>query len=139
MLGWTGFRQTAVKYDRDARFAGETKYRFGKRLALAVDAVCATTTAPLRLLWWLGAAVAGGGLTALLTLTIAFASGSAIGGVAWLAAAMCLLSGVQLLSLAILGEYVGRTHVEAQARPLYIVAEDSAVAAPAQRQTLRAA
>ncbi len=123
MLSWVGFRQTAVRYDRDARLAGETKYGFTKRLGLAFDALCALSDAPLR---WVSAL----GLIALL-LSAGILLGVAVDAVitgtlatmGLLSAGLVMLSGAQLLSLGIVAEYVARIYREAQGRPLYIVAE----------------
>jgi polyisoprenyl-phosphate glycosyltransferase len=124
MIAWTGFRQTAVFYDRDARLAGETKYHFANRLGLAIDAIASSSVRPLRWIMALGAVLMAAGCLAMFALTVMSLFGSAAGGQAWLASAMTLLSGVQTLSLGVVGEYVGRTHLEAQGRPLYLIAEE---------------
>jgi glycosyltransferase involved in cell wall biosynthesis len=124
MIAWTGFRQTAVLYDRDARLAGETKYHFVNRLGLAIDALAATSVRPLRWITAVGALLLAGGVLAMTALSVASILGWASSGNAWLAGAMTLLAGVQTLSLGMVGEYVGRTHLEAQGRPLFVVAEE---------------
>lgn len=124
MIAWTGFRKTAVFYDRDARLAGETKYNFRKRLRLALDAICGFSTVPLRWITYAGAltsAAAAFAFCGALVATVVW--GLASVGWAMLAAALTLLAGVQLLALGLLGEYVGRILVEVQARPLYLVGE----------------
>lgn len=124
MLSWVGFRQTAVRYDRDARLAGETKYDFAKRLALAFDALCALSDAPLRWISLLGAAalLLSGGILAGVLAEAVLSGGVSTGGL--IAAALAMVSGVHLLSLGLVAEYVGRTYRESQGRPLYIVAEE---------------
>jgi len=124
MIAWTGFRQTAVFYDRDARLAGETKYHFANRLGLALDAMAAASVRPLRWIIALGAILLATGCMGVAVLIAMSLFGSAIPGNAWLASAMTLLAGVQTLSLGVVGEYVGRTHLETQGRPLYLVAEE---------------
>jgi dolichol-phosphate mannosyltransferase len=124
MIAWTGFRQTAVLYDRDARLAGETKYHFANRLALAIDALAATSARPLRWIMALGAGLITAALVAIMLLLAFWMFGMSAGGSAWAAAAMTLLAGVQTLSLGVVGEYVGRAHLEAQGRPLFVVAEE---------------
>jgi hypothetical protein len=124
MLSWVGFRQTAVRYDRDARLAGETKYDFVKRLALAFDALCALSDAPLRWIGILGVAalLLSGGI-----LVGVFAEAALTGGLSTtglLAAALAMISGVHLASLGLVAEYVGRIYREAQGRPLFVVAEE---------------
>jgi len=124
MLSWVGFRQTAVRYDRDARLAGETKYGFTKRLALAFDALCGLSDAPLQWISLLGLAalLLSGGMVLGVFIDAMLAGGfSALG---LLAAGLAMLAGVQLLSLGVVAEYVGRIYREAQGRPLYVVAEE---------------
>jgi len=125
MIAWTGFRQTAVLYDRDARFGGETKYHFVNRLGLAIDALAATSVRPLRWIIGLGTALVATSIIAVLVLLSSWLVGGPAGGSAWLAAAMTMLAGVQTFALGVVGEYVGRTHLEAQGRPLFVVSETS--------------
>lgn len=135
MIAWTGFRKTAVFYHRDARLAGETKYNFGKRLGLALDAICGFSTVPLRWITYAGALTSA---AAAATFGGAFAGAVVWGlaGVGWamLAAALTLLAGVQLLTVGLVGEYVGRILIEVQGRPLYLVGESSAP--PARTATI---
>jgi dolichol-phosphate mannosyltransferase len=117
LLSWVGFRQTAVHYDRDARFAGETKYGFTKRLSLAFDALCTLSDAPLQWISLLGMAalLLSGGIVLGVVIDTVLAGGvSALG----------LLAAGLLLSLGIVAEYIGRIYREAQGRPLYVVAEE---------------
>lgn len=123
MISWTGFRQTAILFDRDPRLAGQTKYNFLKRLRLAADAFCGMSVLPLRGITYLGLLM---GVASLLTgIGSAFATvlfGWA-GGSWYVAAAAFFFSGVQLLSVGLVGEYVGRIYLEVQQRPVFIVAE----------------
>ncbi len=124
MLSWVGFRQTAVRYDRDARLAGETKYDFVKRLALAFDALCALSDAPLRWIGLLGAMallLSGGILLGVFADLLLSGSLSTAGLVA---AALAMVSGVQLASLGLVAEYVGRIYRESQGRPVFVIAEE---------------
>lgn len=125
MIAWTGFKQSAVMYDRDARLAGETKYDVWKRLGLAIDAMASASVRPLRWIMAAGAVLAGGSLLAGFAMALLAAFGVGLPAFAWLAAAVSLLAGVQLFSLGVVGEYVGRSHLESQGRPLFIVAEES--------------
>ncbi|MBX3413999.1 MAG: glycosyltransferase family 2 protein [Pirellulales bacterium] len=129
MIAWTGFRKSAVYYDRDARLAGETKYNFTKRLGLALDAICGFSTLPLRWITYAGGITAGvaGALFAMALLVGLFSSVGAAGWIV-LAAALTLLAGVQLLTVGLVGEYVGRILIEVQARPLYLLGESHAPA-----------
>ncbi|WP_329315972.1 glycosyltransferase family 2 protein [Streptomyces sp. NBC_01262] len=118
-----GFRQTEVLFDRDERFAGETKYPLRKMARLAIDGVTGFSTMPLRLITRLGVVV-----LLLSLLGIAYAVGMRIfrpditvSGWTMTMVVTLFLGGTQMLSLGVLGSYIGRTYTEAQARPLYIV------------------
>ena len=93
MIAWTGFRQTAVFYDRDARLAGETKYHFANRLGLAIDAMAAASVRPLRWIIVLGAILLATGCMAVVVLIATSLFGPTVPGNAWLASAMTLLAG----------------------------------------------
>ncbi|GII52187.1 dolichol-phosphate mannosyltransferase [Planotetraspora thailandica] len=118
-----GFRQSEVAFDRDERFAGDTKYPLRKMAKLAIDGVTGFSTVPLRLITRLGFIV-----LMLSFVGIAYAVGMRIflpdvtvSGWTMLMVAMLFLGGTQMLSIGVLGSYIGRTYTEAQARPLYIV------------------
>ncbi len=124
MSVWVGFKQTGVDYKRAARFAGETKYPFKKMLKFATDAVTSFSYFPLQLAMYLGFISAGVSILAMPVVIILRASGSqAFFGQASTLLAVLFLGGVQLISLGILGEYIGRLYDEAKGRPLYIVSE----------------
>ena len=126
MTTWVGFRQVGVDYDRDARFAGESKYGPRKLLRLALDGITSFSTVPIKLVAWLGFACV---LFCLIVLAWAlytrFFTDAAPQGWTSLLVVVLLLGGVQLLSLGIIGEYVARIFDEAKQRPLYFVAETS--------------
>lgn len=122
MFAWVGFRQEAVLYERDKRFAGETHYPLKKMLKLAADGIFSFSVKPLKLITAAGVAmlaVAGVMLLALLILLLL----SRPGGLWWLADLMIFLSGCILTALGITGEYIARIWDETRGRPLYIVAE----------------
>ncbi len=124
MSAWVGFRQTGVTYRRAARHAGETKYPFRKMLRLALNAVTGFSYFPLQLATYLGFAAAGLSILAIPIVAIGRLAGSqAFFGQASTLIAVLFLGGVQLISLGILGEYIGRLYDEAKGRPLYIVRE----------------
>ncbi len=124
MSSWVGFRQTGVRYKRAARFAGETKYPLRKMVKFASDAVTSFSFFPLRLVTYLGFISAGISILAIPLVVLLRASGSqAFFGQATTLIAVLFLGGVQLISLGILGEYLGRLYDEAKGRPLYIVRE----------------
>jgi len=124
MSVWVGFRQTGVPYKRAARFAGETKYPFKKMLRFAGDAVTGFSYFPLQLATYIGFISAGISILAIPVVVILRLAGSqAFFGQATTLIAVLFLGGVQLISLGILGEYIGRIYDEARGRPIYIVRE----------------
>lgn len=136
LVTWTGFRQKVVPYDRDPRLAGQTKYNFRKRLNLAVDAISSMSTAPLRWISYLGAAImavcfAAGILGGLLRLGL----GVELSGQLLTTLALFFLGGVQTLTIGALGEYVGRIYTEVQAKPLYLIGQKHLADAAALHST----
>jgi polyisoprenyl-phosphate glycosyltransferase len=126
MAAWVGFRQIGVEYKRAARFAGETKYPLRKMFRLALDAVTGFSYFPLQLATYFGFAIAGISALAIPVVIISRLAGSqAFAGQATTLIAVLFLGGVQLISLGILGEYLGRLYDEAKGRPLYIVRQAS--------------
>jgi dolichol-phosphate mannosyltransferase len=124
MSVWVGFRQTGVTYKRAARFSGETKYPFKKMVKFASDAITSFSYFPLQLAMYLGFFAAGISIIAIPLVIILRVVGShAFLGQATTLIAVLFLGGVQLISLGILGEYIGRLYDEAKGRPLYIVRE----------------
>jgi polyisoprenyl-phosphate glycosyltransferase len=125
LRSWVGFKQTALKFDRDSRFAGDVKYTFAKSWALAINGLVAFSTLPLRLSTYLGL------FSALVALVMAmlvfywrfFTPNSTLTGFAAIAIAIFFLGAVQLISIGILGEYIGRIYDEVKGRPLYTLAE----------------
>lgn len=125
MSVWVGFRQTGVEYERAERFAGETKYPLKKMLKLASDAITGFSYFPLQLAAYLGFTFTGISFLAILTLIILRLAGSQfLMGQAVTLVAVLFLGGVQLISLGLIGEYIGRLYDEAKGRPLYIVRGD---------------
>ncbi len=122
LFAWGGFRQTSVDYDRAERTVGTSKFNYIKLWRLAVDGLTSASTVPLRVWSYLGAAIAFLALfyaVFLIARTILY--GIDVAGYASMMVAVLFLGGVQLLSLGILGEYVGRILVEAKRRPIYVV------------------
>lgn len=121
MVTWVGFRQVAVDYHRDSRFAGKTKYSISGMVGLAMDAITGFASAPLRPLFYLGAA-AGVAATGLLAWTVyAFLFLHGVPGWAILLFAQLMFSAINLLALGLIGEYVGRSFIQGKDRPLFIV------------------
>ncbi|HEB65957.1 MAG TPA: glycosyltransferase [Chloroflexi bacterium] len=124
MSVWVGFRQTGVTYKRAPRFAGETKYPLRKMLKFASDAITGFSYLPLQLATYLGFVSAGLSIIAIpIVVALRMTGSQAFHGQATTLIAVLFLGGVQLISLGILGEYVGRLYDEAKGRPLYIVRE----------------
>jgi dolichol-phosphate mannosyltransferase len=123
MVAWLGGRQTEILYDRDPRAAGETQYTLRRMVRLAADGLTSFSTAPLRLASVLAALGALAGLGLLVYALVGFFSGHATPGWTSLALIIVFFSTAQLLSLAIIGEYLGRTYMQAKGRPLYLIDE----------------
>lgn len=124
MSAWVGFRQVGVEYKRAARVAGETKYPFRKMFRLAINAVTSFSYFPLQVATFFGFISAGIAILAIPVVAYMRITGSqAFFGQASTLIAVLFLGGVQLISLGILGEYIGRLYDEAKGRPLYIVRE----------------
>jgi glycosyltransferase involved in cell wall biosynthesis len=125
MSAWVGFKQTGVGYKRAARLSGVTKYPFKKMIKFASDAITSFSYFPLQVAMYLGFISAGLSIIAIPVVIIMRMIGlHAFIGQATTLIAVLFLGGVQLISLGILGEYIGRLYDEAKGRPLYIVRED---------------
>ena len=124
MSSWVGFKQIGVPYKRKARFAGETKYPFKKMLQLALNAITSFSYFPLQMATYLGFICAGISVLAIpVVALLRLITGTVLLGQATTLSIVLFLGGVQLISLGIIGEYIGRIYDEAKGRPLYIVAE----------------
>ncbi len=123
MCSWVGFRQTGLPYKRNARFAGKTKYPLGKMLNLALDGIFSFSTVPLRMLTLIGFAAAALSFVGILwALEVRILTRHWVAGWATLFVVILLLSGLQMISLGVIGEYLGRVYTEVKQRPLFIVA-----------------
>ena len=124
MVSWIGFKQVAVIYDRAPRRAGQSKYPLMKMLRFAVDSVISFSFVPLRLAIWVGfGAIAASILGIVYALVIRLYTTTWVRGWASIFTAVLFLGGVQLITLGIVGEYVGRIYAEVKLRPLYVVRE----------------
>jgi glycosyltransferase involved in cell wall biosynthesis len=122
MSAWVGFRQVGVPYKRAARFAGVTKYPFKKMIKLALNAITGFSYFPLQLATYFGFTAAGLAIVAIpVVIAMRLAGHGAFLGQATTLIAVLFLGGVQLISLGVLGEYLGRIYDEVKGRPLYIV------------------
>jgi glycosyltransferase involved in cell wall biosynthesis len=124
MFSWIGYKKKEITYDRDPRAAGETKWNYVKLINFAIDGITSFTTAPLRLSSFFGILVSFIAFIFILVViikTILF--GDPVAGYPSLMAVILFLGGLQLLSLGIIGEYIGRIFIETKGRPLYFVEE----------------
>jgi dolichol-phosphate mannosyltransferase len=124
MSAWVGFRQIGVPYRRATRFSGVTKYPFSKMFKLALNAITGFSYFPLQLATYFGFASAGLSIVAIpVVIVMRLLEHGAFLGQATTLIAVLFLGGVQLISLGVLGEYLGRIYDEVKGRPLYIVRE----------------
>ncbi len=121
LSAWVGFRQEAVKYERQERFAGTTKYPLTKMIRFSLDAITSFSHVPLQIATSLGFALALVSLLGILIAIILRVFTDAIVGQATTLIMVLFMGGIQLIFLGIIGEYLGRIYDEVRARPLYIV------------------
>jgi len=134
LVSWVGYRQTGIEYDRAERFSGESKYPISKMLKFAIDGITAFSEIPLRLATWFGFIVSAVAfVVGIFEIGLRIFTGYNLPGYTSTIFAILFLGGVQLITIGILGEYVGRVYDEIKGRPLYLVAETvgSGLASPA--------
>jgi dolichol-phosphate mannosyltransferase len=121
MTSWVGFEQTSVPYERDARYAGETKYPMRKMLRFSLDAISSFSNLPLQMATLLGFLCS---IVAFIAIPVAIGfriAGEFVPGITTVLLVVLLLGGIQLITVGIIGEYLGRVYDEVKGRPLYIV------------------
>jgi polyisoprenyl-phosphate glycosyltransferase len=130
LVYWTGFKATAVPFERAPRFAGKSKYNYIKLVKLAIDSLAGFTTVPLKIATWLGLLVSTAAVAWVFVVIYQYlfwhnADGTAYRppGFTFLYIAILLLGGVQIFLMGLIGEYLARTYEEVQRRPIYIVDE----------------
>ncbi len=123
MVPMVGFPSTCVYYERTERMAGKSHYPLRKMLSLAWNGITGLSTKPIRLIMGFGMLVALLSMVGIIWSIIVAANGQAVSGWASLTSILCFLGGVQLLSIGIIGEYVGKMYMETKARPRYIISE----------------
>jgi polyisoprenyl-phosphate glycosyltransferase len=126
MVSWIGFKQTPIEYEREERFAGETKYPLKKMIKLALDGIISFSSKPLKLSQYLGFfAVICAMAIFIYSLVYRLVGGkNLVTGWASIMTTVAFLGGVQLISIGILGEYIGRMYEESKGRPLYIIEKE---------------
>lgn len=120
LISWAGFRQTAVEYVRQERYAGSTKYSFKNMVKFALDGITSFSGKPLKLAIYVGAFVSF--LSIIFIIAFAFSDFAVMGG-AFAAAISIFFNGITILFLGVIGEYIGRIYDEAKNRPLYVIRE----------------
>lgn len=123
MVPLVGFNSTCVYYERSERLAGESHYPLKKMLALAFDGITSLSIKPIRLITLFGIIVAALGLVGAIWSVISYLIGNTVAGWASIICFICLFGGLNLLSLGVIGEYIGKIYMETKARPRYIISE----------------
>ena len=123
MIPLVGFKSTSVYYERHERIAGESHYPLKKMLALAFDGITSLSVKPIRMITGLGLVVTIISFLLVIWAVVGKIQGSTVSGWSSTISIICFLGGVQLLSLGIIGEYIGKIYLETKARPRYIISE----------------
>lgn len=123
MIPLVGFKSTSVYYERHKRLAGESHYPLKKMLELAFDGVTSLSVKPIRMITMLGFLIAIISFIAVIWVIVTVIQGDAVPGWASMMCIICFLSSIQLISLGVIGEYIGKIYMEVKARPRYIISE----------------
>ena len=123
MIPLVGFKSTSVYYERHERIAGESHYPLSKMLSLAFDGITSLSIKPLSLITCLGLVVSVASFIGVLYAVISYLRGDAVSGWASMICIMCALGGIQLISLGVIGQYIGKIYMETKHRPRYIISE----------------
>ena len=123
MVAWIGFKQVPIVYNREQRFAGETKYPLRKMIKFAIDALTGFSSAPLKLASHAGLTLSLGSVLIVVYIFIGWLSGRTVPGWTSLMLVVVALGAIQMFVLALMGEYLGRLYNQAKNRPLYIIQE----------------
>ncbi len=123
MVPLVGFKSTTVTYERHERIAGESHYPLSKMLALAVDGITSLSVKPLRMITGFGIIVAGISFIGVIWALITALTGNSVSGWASMTCIICFVSGVQLICMGVIGEYIGKIYMETKHRPRYIISE----------------
>ena len=123
MVPLVGFKSTSVTYERHERIAGESHYPLSKMLALAFDGITSLSVKPIRMITGFGILVAAVSFIGVLWAVLEALLGDAISGWASMTCIICFVSGVQLICIGVIGEYIGKIYMEVKARPRYIISD----------------
>ncbi len=121
MVAWVGFRQVAVNYHRESRFAGKTKYGIRSMVGLAIDGVTGFASAPLRFMFYLSAAASVAAICFIAWTIYAYLFLQVVPGWASIMCVQLMFSAINLFALGLIGEYVGRSFIQGKGRPLFII------------------
>lgn len=123
MFPLVGFKSTSVYYERHERIAGESHYPLSKMLALAFDGITSLSVKPIRIITSLGVGISVVAFLLIVYALISYFTGNVVSGWASTLIVTCFLGGIQLISLGVIGEYVGKIYMETKARPRFIIGE----------------
>lgn len=123
MIPLVGFKSTAVYYERHERMAGESNYPLKKMLSLAFEGITSLSTKPISMIVGLGFVISAFSFVGIIWAIVMAVMGHVVAGWASTVCIVCFLGGIQLLSLGIIGEYVGKTYMETKHRPRYIISD----------------
>ena len=118
-----GFKSTTINYDQFERAAGKSHYSLSKMLTLAIDGITSLSIKPIRIITGIGVLVAFISFIGVIYSFVTFFAGNTVPGWASMTSTICFVSGIQLISLGVIGEYVGKTYMETKQRPRYIISE----------------
>lgn len=121
MVPMVGFKSTCVYYEREERLAGKSHYPLKKMLSLAFDGITSLSVKPIRIITLLGFVVAVISLAAIIWSVVQLFAGRTVAGWASTVSIVCFLGGIQLLSIGVIGEYVGKIYLETKKRPRFII------------------
>ncbi len=123
MIPLVGFNSTSVYYERQERLAEKSHYTLKKMLALALDGITSLSIKPIRIITGIGLFIAVLSFVGVIWSIIMYMAGRTVSGWSSMICIVCFIGGVQLISLGILGEYIGKIYLETKARPRYIISE----------------
>ena len=123
MFPLVGFKSTCVYYERHERIAGESHYPLKKMLALAFDGITSLSIKPIRIITGLGVVISLAAFALIVYALVSYFTGNVVSGWASSLIVTCFLGGIQLISLGVIGEYIGKIYMETKARPRFIISE----------------
>ena len=123
MFPLVGYKSTCVYYSRKERMAGESHYPMSKMLALAFDGITSLSVKPIRIITGAGVVISAFAFLMIIYVLISYFSGNTVAGWSSSLIATCFIGGIQMISLGVIGEYVGKIYLEVKARPRYIIGE----------------